>query len=124
MSATNNAAAMDRDMGRADSTISQDKPAIKLFNYFLTHILGLPTLNEMDVSDLSDDLENIITGYSIYLCDKNIPRNHTKYLTDPNAIPTSYLAYSSLNKYLGKAILLTKIMSFGKTKKHSLTYLG
>ena len=124
MSATNNAAAMDRDMGRADSTISQDKPAIKLFNYFLTHILGLPTLDEMDVSDLSDDLENIITGYSIYLRDTNIPRNHTKYLTDPNAVPTSYLAYSSLNKYLGKAILLTKIMSFGKTKKHSLTYLG
>ena len=65
MSATNNAAAMDRDMGRADTPISQDKPAIKLFNYFLTHILGLQTFNEMDASDLSDDLDNIITGYSI-----------------------------------------------------------
>ena len=99
---------MDRDMGRSESTISQDKPAIKFFNYFLTHILGLPTLDEMDVSDLSDDLENIITGYSIYLHDTNIPINHTKYLTDPNAVPTSYLVYSSLNEYLSKAILLLK----------------
>ena len=97
---------LSNDVGRAPSTAKQDEPAIELFNYFLTEILSLPSLSEIDRAELAEDMENIMTGYSMYLQNTNIPVNHKLYLNDTTKVPTSFLKYTTLKEYLGKAILL------------------
>lgn len=117
MSNTNTAPArkrsevLSRDMGRAPTTSAQDKSAIDLFNHFLVDILGLDDIDEIDMEVLSDDLENILTGYSYYLCNTNIPVNFKKYLADPELEPTQFMVYSGLKTYLSKALnLLQKLL--------------
>ena len=100
---------LGRNVGRAPSTCEQDKPAIKLFNYFLMEILSLDPIDEMDRTQLSDELEDILTGYSLYLCNTLIPKNHVKYLADKsNSTPSEYMKYTGLTEYLSKAIQLLK----------------
>ena len=54
--------------------------------------------------DLEDEVETIIMGYSLYIPDTNIPKNHQACLSDPNKDPTGYLKYTSLAEYLRKVI--------------------
>jgi len=54
-------------------------------------------------------MENIMTGYSVYLQNTNIPVNHRAYLNDTTKLPTSFLKFTTLKEYLSKAInLMTK----------------
>lgn len=100
---------LSKDVGRAPSTTKQDDPAIQLFEYFLTEILSLPPLSEINSSELDEDMENIMTGYSVYLQNTNIPVNHRAYLNDTTKLPTSFLKYTTLKEYLSKAVnLMTK----------------
>ena len=105
-------AALNADMGRASSTKSQDVPAIKLFNYLLSEILCLSPIDEISMEQLKEGVEDILTGYSLYLCNTNIPKNHEKYLLDKDAPPPNdFMKFSGLTEYLSKAIqLLKKIM--------------
>ena len=59
---------LSNDVGRAPSTVRQDEPAIELFEYFLTEILSLQSLSAIDRAELDEDMENIMTGYSMYWC--------------------------------------------------------
>lgn len=99
---------LKRDISRADSTNQQDVPAFALFNHFLVNILGMCPLDDISDEDLDYDAENILTGYSLFLRNTNIPVNHQKCLADPTITVTSYLKYSSLTEYLGKIIVLLK----------------
>ena len=100
---------LKRDVSRADSTNKQDVPAFALlFDHFLVNILGMPPLDDISDEDLDYDAENILTGYSIFLQNTNIPVNHQRCLADPNIIVTSYLKHTTLTEYLGKIIVLFK----------------
>ena len=102
---------LSRDVGRAASTVDQDSPAISLFNYFLTEIMGLPPIEDMDLKSLEEDAENILTGYSNYICNTNIPHNHKQISSDRNVDPSNgYMKYTGLKEYLSKALNLLKKM--------------
>ena len=103
-----NSSALSNDVGRAQATQNQDKAAITLFNYFLVEVLGSVSIDDMNTDDLEEDAENILTGYSLYLRDTNIPKNHQACLADPNKEPTGLLIYTGLTQYLSKAINLVR----------------
>lgn len=103
-----NSSALSNNVGRAPSTQNQDKAAITLFNYFLVEVLGSVSIDDMNTDDLEEDAENILTGYSLYLRDTNIPKNHQACLADPNKEPTGFLMYTGLTQYLSKAINLVR----------------
>ena len=86
--------ALNSDMGRAPSTKKQDAPAIKLFNYFLCEILCLDPIDEIDIEQLKCEAEELITGYSMYLCNTNIPKSHEKYLKGTvSPAPREFMKY-------------------------------
>lgn len=101
-------AALQSDVSRALSTLGGDTAGIDLLNYYLVHVINVDDINTIDLSLIGDDMENFLTGYSNYLRNTNIPHNHKMYIERPDLEPTNYLKYTSLNGYLGKAILLLK----------------
>jgi hypothetical protein len=109
--ATTNSTALGRDISRAGSTKNQDKSAIALFDHYLVNVLGLVSIDDMKKEDLEEDVENMLTGYSLYLRDTNIPKNHQICLANPDKEPTGYLVYTGLTEYLSKTInLLRKLL--------------
>ena len=101
-----NSAALSRDIGRADSTIEQDKSAINLLNHFLVQILNMNEIDDIDIEELNEECENILMGYSHYLRNTNIPLYHKRFLKNPELIPTQFMTHSGLMNYLSKAINL------------------
>ena len=89
-------------MGRAGTTIRQDEPAFRLLNYFLVNILGSVPIDHKTTTDLEEEAEDILTGYSVYLRDTNIPRYWERYLDNENKAPKGHMDFASLEKYLGK----------------------
>ena len=95
-------------MGRAKSTKDQDVVALKLFDYFLAEIMRMSPIDDMDLTQLSDELEDILTGYLLYLCSTNIPKNHVNYLSNRDTPTREYMKYTGLTEYLGKVIQMLK----------------
>ena len=91
-----NSTQLSRDISRAGSTKTQDGSAIKLFNYFITEILNMIPLDDLELPHLEEGVENILISYSLWLCDTNIPRNHEKYLSNPDLEPNGYMTHDSL----------------------------
>ena len=100
--------ALSRDVSRARSTINVDDAAINLLDYYLVHVLNVDGINEIDLDLLNDDMESFLTGYSYYLQNTNIPQNHKRFVQNPDLVPETFMVYSGLKEYLGKAILLMK----------------
>ena len=94
-------------MSRANSTIAADASGIKLFDHFLVHVFGSVASAYLDPSYLEDGgLEQLARAYSMWLANTNIPKNFEKYLNDPSLVPSSFLKDTTLEGYLGKALIL------------------
>ena len=63
-----NSTQLSRDISRAGSTKTQDGSAIKLFNYFITEILNMIPLDDLELPHLEEGVENILISYSLWLC--------------------------------------------------------
>ena len=62
----------------------------------------------MRVDKLDVDAEDILRGYSLWLCDTNIPRNHSN-AREKGEVSGPYMAHSGgLKEYLGKTINVLK----------------
>lgn len=102
-----NALRFVRDIGISQMTASGYKSALSLFDHFLVSVLNQAELENMHVDRLDAEAEDILRGYSLWLCDTNIPKNHN----NPNREHregASYMAYSGLREYLSKTILVLK----------------
>ena len=68
-------------------------------------------LDDMNIEQLDESVRNILTAYSYWLRDTNIPKHHETYLAHPDREPKGYLKHGSLKEYLSKAInLLRKLI--------------
>ena len=103
-----------RDISLSDSTKKGYKAALSLFDHFLVHVLHGSSLESFEVVRLNEEVEDILTGYSLWLCDTNIPKNYdgardnNKKNDKQTSTATSYMAYSGLKEYLHKTILVIK----------------
>ena len=103
-----------RDISLSDSTKKGYKAALSLFDHFLVHVLHGSSLESFEVVRLNEEVEDILTGYSLWLCDTNIPKNYdgardnNKKNDKQTSTATSYMAYSGLKEYLHKTILVLK----------------
>jgi hypothetical protein len=74
-------------------------------------VLDQPELKDMDAEQLDADVEDILRGYSLWLCDTNIPKNYGNARDEDKAeLRTAklYMAASGLKEYLSKTILVLK----------------
>ena len=103
-----------RDISLSDSTRKGYKAALSLFDHFLVHVLHGSSLESFEVVRLNEEVEDILRGYSLWLCDTNIPKNYggardnNKKNDKQTSTATSYMAYSGLKEYLHKTILVLK----------------
>ena len=65
--ATANNQVLSLDVSRAPSTVKQDDPAMVLFDHYLVNVAGFVSLNEMARDDINEDVEGLLTGYSLWL---------------------------------------------------------
>ena len=65
-----------RDLGRSLSTLRGYNSAISLFNHFLVNVLNETEIEDYEIERLNADVEDILRGYSMWLRDTNIPKNH------------------------------------------------
>jgi hypothetical protein len=61
----------------------------------------------MELDELDADAEDILRGYSLWLRDTNIPKNHAG-ARDKGEVTAMYMAYSGLKDYLSKTIQVLK----------------
>ena len=101
-----NSRALNSGTSKVGYTQNQDKSAITLFNRFLVVVLGLVSINELKIDDLKDDVEKILMGYSLYIRDTNIQKNHQACLADNKKYFMGYLKFISFTEYLIKDINL------------------
>ena len=64
------------DVGMATITAKGYKSALSLFDHFLVNVLNENKLADMDIGELDADAEDILRGYSLWMRDTNIPKNH------------------------------------------------
>ncbi|EJK69899.1 hypothetical protein THAOC_08804 [Thalassiosira oceanica] len=86
-------------MGRAESTINQDAPAVKVFNYYITGVLNMVPLDDLNAEQLDECVHALLSSYSDWLCNTNIPYNAAEVLANPRSAaqpPTNFLKYSTL----------------------------
>ena len=108
---TANLGALGCNLGRSDHTLGQDGSAIKLFNYFIVNSLNMVPLDDMNIEQLDDGVQSILTASFYWLRDTNISKNHGIYLAHPDCEPKGYLKHGVLKEYPSKAInLLRKLI--------------
>ena len=96
-----------RDVGISSMTAAGYKSALSLFDHFLVSVLNQTKLESIHVERLDAEVEDILRGYSLWLCDTNIPKNHNNPNRE-NREGATYMAHSGLREYLGKTILVLK----------------
>ena len=84
-----------RDLGRSLSTLRGYNSAISLFNHFLVNVLNETEIEDYEIERLDADVEDILRGYSMWLRDTNIPKNHGQARIE-NKQTTSYMNYTGL----------------------------
>jgi hypothetical protein len=102
-----NKARFVRDVGMATITVKAYKSALSLFDHFLVNVLCESKLADMELDELDADAEDILRGYSLWLRDTNIPKNHAG-ARDKGEVTATYMAYSGLKDYLSKTIQVLK----------------
>jgi hypothetical protein len=78
--------------------------AISLFNHFLVNVLNETEIEDYEIERLDADVEDILQGYSMWLHDTNIPKNHGQARIE-NKQTTSFMNYTGLKEYLSKTII-------------------
>jgi hypothetical protein len=98
-----------RDMGLSLSTKRGYSAALSLFNHFLVRVLYLSQLDNISIESLDADAEDILRGYSQWLRDTNIPKNHANARDKQNETSSpTYMSYTGLKEYLDKTIIVLK----------------
>mmetsp|Transcript_5525 Transcript_5525/g.12483 ORF Transcript_5525/g.12483 Transcript_5525/m.12483 type:complete len:148 (+) Transcript_5525:230-673(+) len=68
-------------------------------------------LDDLNAEQLDECVHALLSSYSDWLCNTNIPYNAAEVLANPRSAaqpPTNFLKYSTLKEYLSKAINLVR----------------